>query len=176
MGIKVITPASAVLTLAQLRLQVRLVGDPHPEDSLLQDCLSAAVQYAEHYTGRSIGTQTLELALDAFPAGPIALKQGPCTSIESITYLDAAGTVQTLSASAYTLDDYGMQHWAIAADAWPATGSFANAVKVRYVAGFLPPAVQSALLLTVGDLFENREQTELSAGVCALLDTVKDYA
>jgi uncharacterized phiE125 gp8 family phage protein len=175
MGLKVITPASDVLTLAQLRLHLRLISDPHPEDALLLANLAAAVQYCEHYTGRSIGEQTLELALDAFPSGPIELKQGPAISIESIKYLDSAGIEQTLSASAYTLDDYGLQHWAIAAGEWPDTGGYANAVKVRYVAGNLPPAVQSALLLTVSDLYENRDQAELSRGACALLDTVKVY-
>jgi hypothetical protein len=52
-------------------------------------------------------------------------------------------------------------------------------VKVRYVAGDLPAAVKSALLLTVGHLFENREASapialqELPLGVKSLLDTVK---
>lgn len=175
MGVKVITAASNILTLAQLRLHLRLVGDPHPEDSLLLSYLASAVQFAEHYTGRSIGEQTLELALDAFPAGPIELKQGPALSITSIKYLDAAGVEQTLSPSNYTLDDYSLQSWALCATEWPASGDFANAVKVRYQAGNLPPAVQSALLLTVANLYENREQASLSNGACALLDTVRTY-
>ena len=176
MGVKVITPAVAVLTLAQLRMHLRLIGEPHPEDTLLLANLAAAVQFAEHYTARSIGAQTLELALDAFPAGPIELKQGPVASIISIRYIDSAGVEQTLASSAYALDDYGLEHWAIPVDGWRATGSVANAVKVRYVAGNVPPAVQSALLLTVADLYENREQTSLSKGACALLDTVRDYS
>ena len=176
MGIKVITPASAVLTLAQLRLHVRVIGDPHPDDSLLLENLAAAVQYSEHYTGRSIGVQTLELALDAFPAGPIELKQGPVVSIASIKYVDSAGVEQTLASSAYALDDYGLEQWAIPVDGWRATGSVANAVKVRYVAGNLPPAVQSALLLNVTLLYEeltpqSRKADEESRD--NLLNTVK---
>lgn len=176
MGIKVITPAAAVLTLAQLRLHVRVIGDPHPEDSLLLEKLAAAVQYAEHYTGRSIGSQTLELALDAFPSGPIQLKQGPVVSITSIKYIDSAGVEQTLASTFYALDDYSLENWAIPTDVWRATSTVANAVKVRYVAGNVPPAVQSALLLTVADLYENREQTTLSKGACALLDTIAVYS
>jgi len=176
MGIKVITPASAVLTLAQMRLHLRLVGDPHPEDALLLSNLAAAAHFAEHYTGRSIGVQTLELALDAFPSGAIQLKQGPVTSIISIKYIDSAGVEQTLASTFYALDDYGIENWAIPVDGWRDTGSAANAVKIRYVAGNVPPAVQAALLLTVGELYENREQAELSRGACALLDTVKAYS
>lgn len=176
MGVKVITAATNILTLAQMRLHLRLVGDPHPEDALLLSNLAAAVQWAEHYTGRSIGVQTLELALDAFPSGPVELKQGPALAITSIKYLNTAGLEQTLAPSAYTLDDYGLQNWAVGASTWPTTGEFANAVKVRYEAGNVPAAVQAALLLTVGELYEDREKVELSRGACALLDTVKVYA
>ena len=175
MGVKVITPASNVLTLAQLRLHLRLIGDPHPEDALLLSYLASAVQFAEHYTGRSIGVQTLELALDAVPDGPIELVRGPAISIVSIKYIAEDGAPWTVPETLYTLDDYGLKSWAVSATVWPATGAFANAVKVRYQAGNMPPAVQSALLLTVGDMYENREAVSLSKGACALLDTVKDY-
>ena len=176
MGVKVITAAANILTLAQVRLHLRLIGDPHPEDSLLLSSLAAAVQFAEHYTGRSIGVQTLELALNAFPVGAIDLPQGPILSITSIKYLDVAGIEQTLLPSAYTLDDYSLQNRAVGVAEWPAAGVFSNAVKVRYQAGNVLPAVQAALLLTVGELYENREQAELSRGACALLDTVKAYS
>lgn len=176
MSIKVITPASNILTLTQMRLHLRLIGDPHPEDPLLVASLAAAVQWAEHYTGRSIGVQTLELALDAFPVGPVALPQGPVLSITSIKYLDSAGVEQTLPVSAYSLDDYGMQNRAIGVAEWPVAGQFSNAVKIRYQAGAVFPVVQAALLLTVAELFDNREQANLSTGVRALLDSVKTYA
>ena len=176
MGVKVITPAANVLTLVQMRLHIRLIGDPHPEDALLLSSLAAAVQYAEHYTGRSIGVQTLELALDAFPTGAIDLPQGPVITITSIKYLNAAGIEQTLSPSVYTLDDYALQNRAVGFADWPDTGEFTNAVKVRYQAGSILPTVQAALLLAVAEMYENRESVSLSKGVCALLDTVTVYS
>ena len=176
MGVKVITPAANILTLAQMRLHIRLIGDPHPEDALLLSSLAAAVQYAEHYTGRSIGVQTLELALDAFPTGAIDLQQGPVLSITSIKYLNEIGVELTLLPAAYTLDDYSLQNRVVGLAEWPATGAFANAVKVRYQAGSILPAVQAALLLAVADMYENREQIGLSDGVSSLLDTVRAYA
>lgn len=178
MGVKVITPAAQVIPTVDLRAHCRTGSD---EDALLVGFLAAAVGYAEHYTQRSFGSQTLELALDEFPAGAIELVRGPVTGIASIKYLDSAGTEQTLSNTLYTLDDYGLQAWAVPAvdTEWPETLAAANAVKVRYVAGDLPAAVKSALLLMVGHWFENRESSvpgtinELPLGVDSLLNTVK---
>lgn len=176
MAVKVITPPVNVLSLATLRMHLRLIGDPHPEDSWLQSALAAAVNLAQHYTGRGIGSQTLELALDEFPDSPIQLKFTPVTSIISIKYLDLIGVEQTILPTTYVLDDYGIQHWAVPVSVWPVTGYFANAVKIRYVTGDIPPQVQAALLLTVADMYDNREQANLSKGAMTLLDTIKSYS
>ena len=183
MGIKVITPPSAVLTLAEMRLHLRLdaVLGVHPDDTLISALLSAAVQYCEHYTQRSIGTQTLELALDAFPDGPVVLPRGPIQSVASVSYVNTAGTTTTLLNTLYAIDDYGFEAWIVAkyGTSWPYTEGSANCVKVRYVAGSIEPAVKSALLLTLGHLYENRENSSvlqlksLPMGVDALLNTVR---
>ncbi|MDM0024081.1 head-tail connector protein [Variovorax saccharolyticus] len=182
MGVKVITAAAQAIPTADLRAHCNSVA---ADDALLVGFCLAAQGYAEHYTGRSIGSQTLELALDEFPAGAIELPQGPVTGITSIKYIDSAGTEQTLSGTLYALDDYGIQCWGVPKvdTTWPATMAAANAVKVLYVAGALPPAVRAALLLIVGNLYENREQSivgtivsELPLGVKSLLDTVKVWS
>lgn len=185
MGVKVITPATQQLPTADLRAHCRIdpvdVDTDAVVDALLVGYLAAAVGYAEHYTQRSIGEQTLELALDAFPAcGAIDLPRGPVASITSIKYLDESGAEQTLSDTLYALDDYGLvPRVLLTGDAWPATDAAANAVKVRYDAGSLPDAVKSALLLYVAHLYENREASgtdrlaEIPLGVDCLLDTVK---
>lgn len=181
MGVKVITPAdlSASIPIADLRAHCR-TGTT--EDAQLTAFLAGAAAYAEHYTGRAIGSQTLELALDTFPAGAIELPRGSVTSITSITYVDEGGVTQTLSNTLYTLDNYdALQCWAVPAvdTEWPAISEVANAVKVRYEAGELTPAVRSALLLFTAHLFENREASapvqmwDLPLGVKSLLDTVK---
>ena len=186
MGYKIITAvASPVLPLADLRQHLRLDllgGSTHPDDTLIEAQLGAAREHAEHYTQRSIGVQTLELALDAFPAGPVELPLG-AASISSVKYLDAALVEQTLVNTAYTLDDYSPQSWLLSTDVWPATGLAANAVKVRYVTkAALPQAVKAALMLTVSHLYEHREAintergvvpTEVPLGVKALLDTCR---
>lgn len=187
MAIKIITPAAAVLTLEQLRRHCRI--DPpdlaNDADDDLTAALAAAQAHAQHYTGLSIGSQTLELALDEFPEGGIQLLQGPVTSITSVTYVDTAGATQTLSGSAYSLEDYSTPQWLLPAvdTEWPDTYATANAVKVRYVAGAatIDCAVAQALRLLVGLYFDNRNaadkntMTDLPFGVAALLNTVKVY-
>lgn len=184
MGVKVITPPTQVITTADMRLHLRLAAGDTTEDPLLVSYLAAAVAFAQHYTGRSIGSQTLELALDAFPTSAVELLRGPVTAISSIKYINTAGTQTTLSNALYTLDDYGLQAWAVQKynTAWPDTEASANSVKIQYVAGDVPDVVKSALLLMVGHLYENREASaqidlkELPLGIKALLDTVRIWS
>lgn len=137
MPIKIIAPAAQALTLAELRAHVRIdpVDAVHPDDGMLQAYCLAAQGYADHYTGTSTFTQTLELALDGFPDGPIDLPQGPAQSITTVKYMPETGAEQTLSSGAYVLDDYAVPSRLLpAADTeWPATDAVANAVKVRIV-------------------------------------------
>ena len=187
MSIKIITPPAVALSLEQLRRHCKI--DPpdavNDADDDLTAALAAAQSHAQHYTGISIGSQTLELALDEFPEAGIQLLQGPVTSITSVSYVDTAGATQTLSSGAYSLDDYATPQWLLpaAGTTWPATYAAANTVKVRYVAGSatIDGAVAQALRLLVGLYFDNRnaadkgELAELPFGVKALLDTVKVY-
>ena len=187
MPIKIITPAAAALTLEQLRRHCKI--DPptssNDADTDLSAALAAAQAHAQHYTGISIGSQTLELALDQFPPAGIHLLQGPVTSITSVTYVDTAGDTQTLAGSAYSLDDYSTPQWLLPAvdTDWPDTYATANAVKIRYVAGSatIDGAVAQALRLLAGLYFDNRNAadkgalTEIPFGVHALLNTVKVY-
>lgn len=182
MTYKVITRPTLlnVVSLAELRLHTRM--DATDADAGLQLALAGAHGYAEHYTQTSIGAQTLELAIDAFPAGAIELPRGPVVSITSVKYTDQAGAEITVAPSAYTLDAYAPTAWLLPAygTRWPEALPVANAVRVQYVAGVdaIAPAVKSALLLMAGHLFNNPDGvasgnlTELPLGVQALLNTV----
>jgi uncharacterized phiE125 gp8 family phage protein len=163
MALKLITaPAVEPLTLAEAKLHLRVTGSD--EDALITSLIVAARRMAEQRSGRALCDQTWELALDAFPAGAIELPRPPVSSIVSIKYLDAAGADQTLAADQYALDNYGGQHWALPAQdvAWPGTLAAANAVKVRFVAGYgaaaaVPADIKAWLLLAIGTLYAQRE-------------------
>ena len=182
MGFKIITPPAALLTLAELHLHLR-IDDNAIEDTLLLATLEAARDYAQHYTSRAIGVQTIELALDAFPKGGIDMPLTPVNAVASVKYIDVHYVEQTLPLTAYMLDDYGTNHWLLPAanSVWPNTAPVANSVKVNYTAGSLPASVRAGMLLMIGHLYENREnlfgkqEFEFPIGVHALLDTAKAW-
>lgn len=160
MGIRVATPpAVEPVTLAEAKLHLRVDGSD--EDALIARLISAAREQAEQELDRAVAPQTLQLLLDAFPAGAIRLPRGPVTSVTSVQYVDDAGVLQTIAGANYALDDAQIDAWLLPAYGfdWPATRDEANAVRVTYVAGWssCPAAVQQWILLAVGTMFASRE-------------------
>ena len=155
MTYKVITPvATEPVSLAEARAQLRMTADDTTaDDALISVFITAAREFAEHYTGRALSLQTLEMALDAFPAYGFDLDMPPVATITSIKYTDAAGTEQTVPTASYILSLYGdARHVTLAYGAsWPATQGITNAVRIVYVTGYTvaPKAVKAALLLDV---------------------------
>ena len=182
MGHKVITPAtSPVLPLADVRMHLRLDAGVHPEDGLITGFIHTAAGYVEHYTQRSVGAQTLELALDAFPDGSIELPLG-ASSITSVTYVDESDAVITVSSTEYALDTHSHQSWLLSVNGWPTPKVAANVVKVRYVTSSeINPTSKASMLLLIGHWYENREAANfeklqnIPLGVASLLDTSRVY-
>lgn len=180
--VKVITAATVEpVTVDEAKTFLRV--DTDADDVLIGALITAAREYAEHYTQSTYATVEYESALDAFPVDAITLPNAVsgATEVESVTYLDAAGDLQTVDAADYVLSEYGMSPY-IYPDpvfSWPAAGSFPNAVRVRYtVTVESPPAVaRVAMLEMVAHLYEAREDGgEPPQSVRRLLDVVKVYA
>lgn len=181
MAYKVITPPSVEpVSVAELRVHRRLDALDTTENALIATCISAAREWIERYIGAAVAEQTVEIALDAYPTGPIELPGGAVSSVTSVKFFDSAGSEVTLSNLLYTLDDYSTPNWLLMAygTTWPTTTyTNANAIKVRYVvgSGVCPAPVKAALLLLAGHLYENREEVSASQtfalplGVKALL-------
>jgi len=93
MKFKVVTPvATEPVTLAEARLQCKVDADDTTHDALITGLITAAREFAEHYTGRALAPQTLEAALDAFTDDDyIDLPMPPVSSVTSIKYTDTAG-------------------------------------------------------------------------------------
>lgn len=187
--IRLITPRTGESTVpvATLRQHARTEA---ADDPLLVIWRDAALAYCEHYTGRSLGAQVLELALPAFPAGgdAIPLPRGPVVSVAWVKYDDGAGVEQTLAGAGYVLDAYADPQVLRRAPgaAWPTDLQADNStpVRIRYTAGADPldgTALQAVLLL-VSHADKNREAvgqgtfSEVPLGVRALLDTIVDYS
>lgn len=162
--VRVIAPAAQPISLAQAKAQVRV--DFNDEDDLIAGLIEAATDYVDGWTGalgRALMTQTWELSLDEFPNGAINLPLGPCRQIVAVTYVAANGSTQTVSSADYTTDFNPVEGWVIPkAAGWPATMTTANAVTVRWVAGYasaaaVPPGIKQAILLLVAHWYQNRE-------------------
>lgn len=166
MAIKRIGLATDVITLAEAKTHLRILAATHPDDTYITGLITAAREWAEEYIERAIGTQTLEIALDVFPA---AFKLVPAVqSVTSVKYLDVNNVEQTVTSTDYLVDNYSNPAWIVPAygKTWPETYCIANAVKVRFVAGYdvgnpCPQAIIAAMKLMIGHLYENRQQDVL---------------
>jgi uncharacterized phiE125 gp8 family phage protein len=174
MTMVVLTPPTLEpVTLAELKSHLRLdPGDPR-EDADLMVWLAAARAEAEVLTGRSLAPQTIDMAWDRFPAfnRPIELLRPPLASVTSVTYVDPAGTIQTLAPGAdYTVDTGSEPGRVVCAygKTWPAVRAIPHAVRVRYLAGYIespegsglvaaPAGVKAWIRIRAADLYENRE-------------------
>jgi len=152
--------------------------------------IPAARNWAEGYVGKSLVTQTLELAGTAFPTAYFQLPFGPVQNIESVIYVDEDGAEQTIDPANYVLNTdvwparcqlaYGVDEWPVARDSF-------NSVRVRYVTGYtaagdspagfvITPSLRIGILLMLGHLYENRETTspndlsEIPLGARVFLD------
>lgn len=176
-------PASEPVSVDQARAHLRL--DETEDETTVRALITAARQHVEAVTGRALVTQTLEMKLDHFPGTAhgildlrmhpealtgrgqdwaIRLPRSPLQSVSSISYVDDAGSTQTLAASKYDVDTSSLVPRITPAysEVWPTTRPIPNAVTVTFVAGYsavssIPAGLKQAILVLVGTMFENRE-------------------
>ena len=167
MALKLITDATVEpVTLAQAKVQCRVDDDIITDDTLISTLITAARQQCEQELGRALITQTWERVIDAFPSAEIELGKPTVLSIASVIYIDAAGDSQTMADQDYSLDaDTGGGFLLPAVDTeWPDTLDTANAVRVRFTAGFgadadaVPGGIKAWILARVGDMHPNGDK------------------
>lgn len=194
--IVVVAPVAEPLTLDECRQHLRVVAyeeddsdsdadGTHPDDVLIMAMQAAAREYVEHFTGLSLTTRTLEIALDSFPtvaldgSTAVELPMGPVQSIVSISTGEPSSDTDeedfNIAAADYTLDAYRNPQRVVPVSTWPTVTAATNAIKVQYVAGYavasddedtgrpLPAALRAALLLVLGHLYEHREDNAETA-------------
>lgn len=170
MALKLIAaPTTLAVDLADAKTQLRVDGTD--ENALITLLIAAATRAAEQELGRCIMLQTWELVIDAFPADEIRLEKPAVLGIESIIYTDTAGAQQTLDSGAYTLDPDVLPGYVLPAvdTSWPATADVANAVRVRFTAGYgntpasVPENVRLWILMHVSTAYRMREAVAAGA-------------
>lgn len=189
-------PAVEPITVAELRAFARIDPAITSEDSMLPIWIGAAREQIEAECGRRLITQTLDMVLDAFPATGESIRLHPDLwqpqSVALISYLDAAGIVQTIDAADYVLDATTSPGFVFpAADyAWPTdVADSANAIRLRVVCGYgdaaadIPYSIRARVMIRANSLYENRgELTTLRTDalpdrfVDRLLDPHRSYS
>jgi uncharacterized phiE125 gp8 family phage protein len=153
------------------------------DDTALVDMVLAATQVIENETRRALITRAFTYSLEAFPTdGEITLPRSPWIAVSSITYTDAAGATQTLSASAYNAFSVNGIGRVIlkASQSWPSTlGDGALDVDVNFTAGYgaaaanIPRALVHACLLQCSHMYDNRASVNIGNIVTEIPMTVR---
>lgn len=167
MGLRVITPPSEIITVAEAAefLRADFSDDEQP---VIEAMITAARQWVEEYLRRSIGAQTLEITIENFPSRgrQAILLRPPVIEVVDFTYLDADGDSQTLVEDVdfrIALDSEPGEVTPVSA--WPIALGTADCVRLRYQCGYygsgspvnLPKTIRTAILMQVADLYNNRE-------------------
>lgn len=171
----IVAPAIEPVTLEEAKVHLRVTHSS--EDTLITALITAAREYVENVIGRKMITQTWDLIYDYFPGDAIKLPFPPLVEVVSVNYLDENAEAQVLASTEYVVDDKSEPGWVSPVDAWPATQETINAMSIRFTAGYgvtsdyVPAGLRAAILLVLGDLYENREARSQN-GAYAGNDTV----
>ena len=157
-------PIFEAVTVADLKAHCRVYGTA--DDTYLATLRVAARQQVEQDLNMIVAGQTYRLYSDGF--SPITLPLAPIVSVDEITYLDADGERQTLSADLYTVKNYTD----------PVTIDFTGTlppgtgIQVDFTAGFtlddpeepegansVPQLIKHAIMFLVAHWFEHRESS-----------------
>jgi len=151
------------LAEAQLHLRLDLTGSPpaHPDDTLVSALISSAREDAELYTGLTIASCTYQ-AKGVPVSNEMSLQTHPVNSVSSVTYEDSDGATQTVDPADYYVDNFARPARLVFKKNTPIQD-----VTVSFTAGYTdlsspnyypcPSGIKSAILLMVGNLYENRE-------------------
>lgn len=163
-----VAPVVEPVTLAEAKAQCRIDGNS--DDGLLQQYISEVRDHVETYCGVALAPQTVTINCDGF-SDFARLPVVPLISIVSISYVDEDGDQQTLSADIYEARSDGL----IASialrngKAWPKTEKGSRVMVTAQVGSTkVPPKVRGAMLLMIGDRYENRENTVIGESVTQL--------
>ena len=163
------------LPLADVKAHLRVSWTS--EDSYITTLIRSAYNIAEGYTNLSLIPKTHEMFLDRFPNSYDGSKEdewldlvNSCggLSITTIKYYDADNVYTTWNSSNYNVDEPGITWGRVypkVDKVFPSTADRPQAVEVKYDTGFdnatagdvLPDAIRAAILILIGNLYENRQ-------------------
>lgn len=180
--VRVTPPSMLPVSLAEAKAHLRV--DHDEDDVVIEAYIAAAVDHLDGWTGilgRCLVEQTWQQDFEA--ACPVLLPLGPIIEVVSVSFTDAAGAPVTVDPEDYNLkvDAGGRARVEFASDVL-----LSGPIRITYKAGYpittgdepastVPPAIKVAIMLMVGNWYENREAVsdkglaELPFGASVLL-------
>jgi len=174
MTLELVTPpAELAIALADVKAHLRV--DCDDDDALITAYVQAAAAKVEDDTGRALIEQTWRLTLPRWPVchdgrQRIYVPRPPLLSVESLSYIDAAGDAQALVEDV-DFSTYPDHAWFAALGPvygtnWPAVRSQPDAIVLEFKAGFetaadlaeREPLLVAAVRLLVAELYAQREE------------------
>ena len=183
---QVITAASTFpvsLTEAKSHLKV----DTSADDTYITSIIKAATQLSEEYTNRFFINTVIDQTCSSF-AELQTLFKSKVNDVQYVKYYDSDETLQTLADTEYDkMLSYEPSQIQLAdGKSFPSITKRNDAVICRYTVGYgssasdVPEIIKQAILLTIGNFYQNRNSvvigriaTELPQNVKWLLDTYK---
>lgn len=167
------------VTLAQAKAHLYVTSTDWDAD--ITSKLNSAVDYCQRAIpgGKQFMPATYEVTMDSFPYADerVTIPAPPLSNVKYVKYYDSDGTLQTLGSTlgstasstewiqVKSSDDPGYIVPAFS-KVWPTTRARPDAVKIRFVAGStaaanVPASAKHAILLALGDFWENRGDAEV---------------
>lgn len=182
---QVITPASTYpvsLTEAKLHLKVDITTD----DTLITNLIVAATQVSEEYTNRFFINTVVNQTCSDFKELSELFKS-KVSAVTHVKYYDSDNAQQVWASSNYVVNkEYEPCQINLVVDkSFPNIADRIDAVECRYTVGYgtasdVPDVIKQAILLTLGNWYENRMSvitgrttTEMPMSAKFLLDTYK---
>lgn len=161
-------PTLEPVSLSEMKARARVTDSA--SDGILAGYILEARQWVESVAGLLLMQQTVDAYYDSF-GDVLELPKSPVQSITSVSYVDTAGTTQTLSSSYYLLNQRDRVPAVELATGytWPTTQERSNAITVRFVGGYgstqslVPEPVRGAVMLYARFLLDGEESDYTAA-------------
>ena len=153
----------AVITTAEAKAHLKV--DVSDDDTLIDNLVKAATQSCEEFTNRYF-TETVVTQYSDKMTDTKHLYKSPVSGVTHIKYYNSSNVLTTWDGSNYLLDKSSTPaRIGLAVDAsYPSIADRINAVEVKYTVGYgssasdVPQAIKQAILLTVGNWYQNRQE------------------
>lgn len=183
-SLQLVTPPPTLpITLEQAKEHLRIEPDANEEDGLIESFIAAATEFVSGrngYTGRVLVQQDWRVYFSEFSLRGLEVPFPPLIRVNSITYLDSSGNEQTLSNSVYIVTKTEPAFVKLkSGQSWPEVLNQPDSITIHFTAGYatldanspiteytsgIPASIKAAMLLVIGDLYQNREAQALVQG------------